>query len=90
MPTVVLTPHLRRFFDLPDRIEVEGETVAAVLAALDARWPGLAFYVTDEQGRLRKHVAIWVNGRRVEDCDGLADPVAPDGQVTILQALSGG
>ena len=90
MPTVVVTPHLRRFFDLPDRIEVEGETVAAVLAALDAQWPGLAFYVTDEQGRLRQHVAIWVNGRRVEDREGLADAVAPDGQVTILQALSGG
>ena len=90
MPTVVVTPHLRRFFDLPDRIEVEGETVAAVLAALDARWPGLAFYVTDEQSRLRRHVAIWVNGRRIEDRDGLADAVEPDGQVTILQALSGG
>ena len=90
MPTVVLTPHLRRFFDLPGRIEAAGETVAEVLASLDARWPGLAFYVTDEQGRLRQHVAIWVDGRRVEDRAALADAVGPDGQVTILQALSGG
>ena len=90
MPTVVLTPHLRRFFDLPDRIEAQGKTVAQVLAALDERWPGLAFYVTDEQGRLRQHVAIWVDGRRVEDRDALADTVEPDGHVTILQALSGG
>jgi len=87
---VVLTPHLRRFFDLPQTIRAEGRTVAEVLSALDARWPGLAFYVTDEQGRLRKHVAIWVDGRRIEDRESLADPVAPGGQVTILQALSGG
>lgn len=87
---VVLTPHLRRFFDLPARIEADGESVAEILAALDVRWPGLAFYVTDEQGHLRQHVAIWVDGRRVEDRLGLTDRVEPDGQVTILQALSGG
>jgi len=90
VPSVVLTPHLRRFFDLPDGIEVEGETVSQVVAALDRRWPGLGFYVTDEQGTLRKHVAVWVDGRRVEDRERLSDPVPRDGKVTILQALSGG
>lgn len=90
MANVVLTPHLRRFFDLPDRIEAAGKTVAEVVSALDARWPGLGFYVTDEQGHLRQHVAIWVDGRRVEDRRELTDVVGPDAQVTILQALSGG
>lgn len=90
VPSVVLTPHLRRYFDLPDGIEVEGETVAQVVAALDARWPGLAFYVTDEQGSLRKHVAVWVDGQRLVDRDRLSDPVSSGGKVTILQALSGG
>lgn len=51
MATVVLTSHLRRFFDLPDRIEAEGSTVADILTALDALWPGLSFYVTDDGGR---------------------------------------
>ena len=90
MPTAVLTPHLRRFFDLPERIEVEGRTVAEVLEALETRWPGLGFYVVDEQGHLRKHVAIWVDGRRVEDAEGLSDPVGSHGVVHVLQALSGG
>ena len=53
MPTVLLTPHLRRVFDLPERIEVDGSTVAELLPALDVRWPGLAFYHVDEQGVLR-------------------------------------
>ena len=90
MPTVSLTPHLRRHFDVPDRLVAEGDTVATVVADLDARWPGLGFYVTDEQGRLRKHVAIWVDGRRVADREHLADAVPPDGHVHVLQALSGG
>jgi sulfur carrier protein ThiS len=90
MARVSLTPHLRRYFDLPETVDAEGATVAEVLAHLDARWPGLAFYVTDEQGRLRKHVAIWVDGRRVEDRDALSDAVADTAHVHVLQALSGG
>jgi len=90
MARVSLTPHLRRYFDLPEAVQAEGGTVAEILGSLDARWPGLAFYVTDEQGRLRQHVAIWVDGRRVEDREGLTDPVADDAHVHVLQALSGG
>lgn len=90
MPKVQLTPHLKRFYDVPTRLEVDGDTVAEVVRALDARWPGLGFYVTDEQGRLRKHVAIWVDGKRLADPDALSDPVGKEGSVTILQALSGG
>lgn len=90
MPTVHLTPHLKRFHDVPSQCDVEGKTVAEVVRALDARWPGLGFYVTDEQGRLRKHVAIWVDGRRLNDPEALSDAVGPGAKVTILQALSGG
>ncbi|MHC5009350.1 MAG: MoaD/ThiS family protein [Planctomycetota bacterium] len=90
MPRIAFTPHLKQFFDLPDEATVAGGTVADVVRALDARWPGLGFYITDEQGRLRKHVAVWVDGRRIRDRDTLSDPVAANGEVHILQALSGG
>ena len=35
-------------------------------------------------------MAIWVDGNRVEDEDGLSDAVGTDGTVHVLQALSGG
>ena len=91
MACVRFTPHLRRYFDLPLSWEVEGaQTVAALLQRLDERWPGLAFYITDERGQLRKHVAVWVNGHVVADRAGLTDEVPADATVDILQALSGG
>ena len=90
MARVCFTPHLRRFFDLPEDWQVEAGTVAAVVARLDETWPGLGFYITDERGRLRQHVAIWVDGRQVEDRETLADEVAAGSAVHILQALSGG
>ena len=90
MATAHLTPHLRRFFAFSDPVPVAPGTVADVVAELERRWPGLGFYITDEQGRLRKHVAIWVDGRRLADRERLSDPVGPTSEVHVLQALSGG
>ncbi len=90
MARVSFTPHLRRFFDLPDVCELEAATVADLVRGLDGRWPGLGFYITDEQGRLRQHVAVWVDGTQVEDEERLGDALTADSVVHILQALSGG
>lgn len=90
MARIRFTPHLRRYFDLPDTCEVEAGTVAELVTALERSWPGLGFYITDEQGRLRKHVAIWVDGSLVRDRERLGDALGSDADVHILQALSGG
>ena len=47
-------------------------------------------YVLDDQGALRKHMAIFVNGAPVMDRRLLADAVPEDGTVDVIQALSGG
>ena len=89
---VQLTRHLFQFFpSLEDeQIEVEGGTVAEVLEALEARAPGIAFYVCDERGRLRQHVNVFVGDARVKDRTTLTDTVPENGAIHIIQALSGG
>jgi sulfur carrier protein ThiS len=47
-------------------------------------------YVLDDQGALRRHVAVYVNGRPIADRIGLSDPVGPDDEIHVFQALSGG
>ncbi len=47
-------------------------------------------YVLDDQAALRKHITIFVNGQPIWDRVHLSDPVPENGQVYILQALSGG
>ena len=70
------------------------DTTATVLrAALEAAFalnPRLRGYVLDEQGHLRKHVVIFVDGVRVRDRVALDGVLADDSIVHILQALSGG
>ena len=92
MATVQLTRHLFTFFPaLAGReIVVEAANVAEVVRAVDALAPGFAFYVCDERGALRRHVNVFVEGDAITDRARLTDPVGPDAQVHILQALSGG
>lgn len=68
-------------------VESDGATVAELLADLDAHYPGIRFRVVDEQGRLRQHMKIFVDQEAVRD---LSTPLAAAGEVTIMQALSGG
>jgi len=85
MPQVVFTAHLRRLAP-PAPVEVAGATVAEALASVFARHPMLESYVLDDQRRLRRHVALFVDGERAQ----LVDPVGPNAKIAVLQALSGG
>jgi hypothetical protein len=90
MARVSFTRHLRRFFpDLHDA-DVDASSVAELIVGLDGMHPGLAHYLVDESGRLRKHVNVFVDGTLVLDRTHLADPLGPDAEVHVMQALSGG
>jgi sulfur-carrier protein len=89
MPRVIFTSNLQRYVRLPER-EVTGGTVAQALAAIFADTPEVRDYVLDEQGHVRKHVHIYVNGKRIADRERLTDAVTAESEIYVLQALSGG
>ncbi|HEX6442532.1 MAG TPA: MoaD/ThiS family protein [Stellaceae bacterium] len=89
MPTVSFTSALRRFLDAPPA-EVEADTVGAALAAVFAARPQLRGYVLDDQGAVRRHVAVYINGAAVRDRQKLSDPVGPRDEIYVFQALTGG
>lgn len=71
-------------------LDVPSGTVRGALEAAFAVEPRLERYVLDDQGRLRRHVAVFVGGRKVADTENLTDPVGDDDEVFVVQALSGG
>jgi sulfur-carrier protein len=89
MPTVSFTSALRRFLPAP-AAQVEGVTVGEALAAVFASRPALRGYVLDDQGGLRRHVAVYVNGEPVRDRARMTDPVGMHDEIYVFQALSGG
>lgn len=89
MPQVVFAPAIQRHIPSPVR-RVAGATVADALKAAFEGNPALRGYVLDEQGRLRKHVAIFVDGKQILDRQRLGDAVSDDSEIYVVQALSGG
>ncbi len=89
MPKIAFTPNLQRHVACPDS-EAAGSTVREVLDAVFATNERARGYVLDDQGGLRIHMVIFVNGQPVKDRTGLSDPVPEDGDVFVMQALSGG
>ena len=88
MPTIHLTSHLRRVAPVGP-IRVEAATLGAALDAYFAGAPQVRSYILDDQGRLRRHVAVFIDGELLVDKD-LGRNVAATSEIYVMQALSGG
>ena len=71
-------------------VATSGETLGAVLAGMEAQHPGIQRALCDEQGRLLKFVAIFVEGVDVRTLQGMETVVSPDAEVDIVCAIAGG
>jgi molybdopterin synthase sulfur carrier subunit len=87
--SVVFTQNIQRHVQCP-ATAAPGATVREVLDAVFEGNPRARGYVLDDQGALRVHMVIFVDGRQVRDRRGLSDAVSGDGEVYVMQALSGG
>lgn len=89
MARIAFTPNLQRHLPCPPT-EAKGADLRSVLDAVFAENPLLRSYILDDQGRLRRHVVIFLNNTPARDRVRLSDPVRDDDEVFVFQALSGG
>ncbi len=89
MATVRFTENLRRHLDCPT-VEVSASTARDAIHQACEQVAGLRGYILDDQGALRKHVVVFVDGRAVVDRVGLSDEIENTSEVYVMQALSGG
>jgi len=90
MAEIKFTNALKRFYPDLKSFQSEASIVSEIISIIDGRHPGIKNYIVDEQGRLRKHVNIFVDGKMIEDRETLSDVLKPGSEVYIMQALSGG
>ena len=84
---VLVPSQLRDYTGGEHAVQARGESLAALLADLDLRYPGIRFRVIDEQESIRRHIKIFVNGKQARALDlALAEP----DEIVIVGALSGG
>jgi molybdopterin synthase sulfur carrier subunit len=89
IPVSIPTP-LRPLTGNLDTVEVDGATVADLLAALDKKYPGIGERLLDAHGNVRRFVNIYVNGEDIRFLQDKETPVKPGEEVSIVPAIAGG
>ena len=89
MASLHFTQNLTRHTDCPTA-ELAAATVAELFERYFESWPAVRDYVLDNQGEVRHHVKVLVDGRNLRDRRKLMDNLNPDSEVYVFQALSGG
>ena len=83
----VLIPSPLLSYTRQRELELAADSLQALFAELERRFPGIRFRVIDEQGRLRRHVRFFADGGQIFDP---AHPLRADDTLVLVQALSGG
>ncbi|MDO8732232.1 MAG: MoaD/ThiS family protein [Actinomycetota bacterium] len=90
MATEVRVPTILREFTGGEKaVTAEGPTLQAIIANLDANYPGIGGRLIDSSG-LRRFVNVYLNDEDVRFLDGLDTAVTDRDAITILPAVAGG
>lgn len=89
MVTVEFAASLRRHVPCAPQSVAPGSLRTVLNAALAAA-PDLSHYVFDDQGHIRKHVAVFINKTMVLNRQKLDQVLEPGDSVLVIQALTGG
>lgn len=88
--TVLIPAPLRRFTEEHASVEVEASTVAEAILKLDQLYPGIRERICDSDGRIRRFVSVFVNGKDIRSLQGIETPLKDGDEVGIIPAMAGG
>jgi molybdopterin synthase sulfur carrier subunit len=88
--TVKIPTPLRKLTNGETSVDADGETIGAVVEALETAFPGMRERLIDESGDLRHFVNIYLNGEDVRYLDGLNSAVGDKDELSIVPAVAGG
>ena len=90
MAQVRIPTPLRKYTGGAEAVQAEGATVAAIVADLDKRHPGIRDRICDESGAVRRFVNIFVNGEDIRFLQNLDTAVKAGDEVSVVPAIAGG
>lgn len=91
MPTQVRIPTpLRKLTGENEVVSVEGSTIAEIITALNAAYPGLTERICDEEGNIRRFVNVFVNDEDIRFLEEKNTAVKDGDEISIVPAIAGG
>jgi len=87
---ILIPTPLRQYTDNRAAVDVDGDTVSAVLADLVRRHDRLARHLLDESGAVRSFVNVYLNQEDVRHLGNGGTAVRPGDVLTIVPSVAGG
>jgi molybdopterin synthase sulfur carrier subunit len=88
--TVKIPTSLRKFTADKAELSIEAPTVGAVLQSVEAAHPGLLAKLTDDEGKIRRFINIYLGDEDIRFLDGLETAVKSGDEISIIPAVAGG
>ena len=90
MPTLRIPALMKFYVDNQTELSLNGATVREALADLTARYPAIQSHIFDSEGKVRRHVNLFVNENNIKTLDGLETKVSAEDKIILLPSISGG
>jgi molybdopterin synthase sulfur carrier subunit len=90
MATVRIPTPLRKLTNGLEEVAATGATIGAIIADLEAHYPGLKERLCDEKGQVRRFVNIYANDEDIRFLQNLDTPVTEKDEISIVPAIAGG
>ena len=91
MPVKVRIPTpLRKLTNNEELVEVNANTIGALILELQTRYPGIQERLVDDQGEVRRFVNVYVNEEDIRFLQNRATPLKDGDEVSIIPAIAGG
>ena len=88
--TVKLPTILRKHAGNEAKVSAEGDTLSALLANLEASYPGITKNVINPDGGLHRFINVYLNDEDVRYLGSLETPITDGDTVSIHPAVAGG
>ena len=89
MVNVRIPPHLRKFTNQEEEVQVKGNTVTEVIYALEKNYPGIKEGILDEKEEIKGFINIYVGEDDIRFLKGKETEVE-EKEITIIPAIAGG
>jgi len=90
MPIIRVSSVISYYTDKQTHFEVSGSTALEAVQNAVEKYPALKFHVFDSEGKLRRHINLFVNDVNIKDLNGYETTVGEGDIVRILMAAAGG
>jgi len=81
---------MRYYVDNQSEAAVRGGTVLEALNDAVEQYPALKTHVFGSNGKLRRHIHVFVNAENIRELRGLRTKLKEADRITLLASISGG